>query len=256
MRLIAKLTFAVLIPAMFLVSCDNREETGPPVRPLADFEPEKSPFDIGDTVRLINQSENAVQYRWIIGAELTESFEEHPELIWEVPPPGLGIGRTVVLLATSKDGLTDSIAKQVRMSARFLYDVVIEELSSENMTLLGSVTDETVELYAYLSHVNDPDVGDIYRNQQTTHKTTVDPANLEFPINLYYPRTFPTVAMATSNWFFEIRAKAASWDEPVVLQRFEAVPSRVEAFRYEGSLRYFPLMNGMSEIKVVFGYWE
>jgi hypothetical protein len=256
MRTIFKLILTAIIPAMLLISCDNTEETKPPVRPVADFEPEKSPFDVGDTVRLINKSENAVQYRWIIGAELEESYEKHPELIWEVPSPALGLGKTVVLLATSEDGLTDSTAKHVRMSMRFLYDVIVDELPDENLALLAGVEDETLELYAFLSHVNDPSIGDMWKNEQTTAKKTIDPKNIEFPVELYYPRTFPTIAMADSQWFFEIRAMAASWDEPKVLQRFEAAPSRVEAFTHQGSLRYFPLSNGQSEIRVAFGYWE
>jgi hypothetical protein len=256
MRISVKLILAAVIPAMLLISCDNQEETRPPVRPVAAFEPEKTPFDVGDTVRLINKSENAVQYRWIIGAELEESYEEHPELIWKVPPERLGIGKTVVLLATSEDGLTDSTAQMVRMSMRYLYDIIVEELPAANLALLESTEDETVELYAFLSHVNDPSIGDMWDNEQTTAKKTIDPRNIEFPIELYYPRTFPTVAMADSHWFFEIRAMAASWEEPQVLQRFEAVPSRVEAFAHTGKLRYFTLLNGQSEIRVVFAYWE
>jgi hypothetical protein len=256
MRVNFKIILAAVIPAMLLISCDNTEETRPPVKPVADFEAEKTPFDVGDTIRLINKSENAVQYRWIIGAELEESYEEHPELIWKVPPQRLGIGRTVVLIATSQDGLTDSIAKMVRMSMRFLYDVIVEELPADNLALLESAEDETIELYAFLSHVNDLSVGDIWKNEQTTAKKTIDPSNIEFPIELYYPRTFPTIAMADSQWFFEIRAMADSWEQPVILQRFEARPSRVEAFTHQGNLRYFPLSNGQSEIRVTFAYWE
>ncbi len=256
MRTTFKLILVAIIPAMLLIACDDQEETKPPIWPVADFEPEKTPFDVGDTVRLINKSENAVQYRWIIGAELEESYEKHPELIWEVPSPALGIGKTVVLLATSEDGLTDSTAQMVRMSMRYLYDIMVDELPAENLALLESSEDETIELYAFLGPVNDPSVGDRWNNEQTTAKKTIDPRNIELPIELYYPRSFPIIAMEDSQWFFEIRAMAASWDEPLVLQRFEAAPSRVEAFTHQGSLRYFPLSNGQSEIRVVFGYRE